>query len=101
MYRNNEHKVTPGCEAEIDSDQPAIYEIRIRGHLGCQWGEWFGGVVVSPEDDGVTLLTGRVVDQAALHGLLKKVRDLGIPLISVNRLTPGQAERPQSKQDRR
>lgn len=61
-----------------------IYQIRIKGHLGPQWKEWFGGVSITLEDNGDTLLSGPVVDQAALHSLLKRVRDLGIPLISVN-----------------
>ena len=69
-------------------DQPVVYQIRIEGHLGPQWTEWFGGMTITPEDNGVTLLTGPVVDQAALHGLLRKVRDLGIPLISATRLKP-------------
>jgi hypothetical protein len=61
-----------------------VYQIRIKGHLGDQWADWFGEVTITLEEDGNTLLTGVVVDQAALHGLLKKVRDLGMPLISVN-----------------
>ena len=68
-----------------------IYQIRIKGHLGHQWTDWFGGLTITLEDNGDTLLTGPVVDQAALHGLLKKVRDLGMPLLSVNRVEPGQA----------
>ena len=63
--------------------QPVIYQIRVKGHLGCQWTEWFGGMTITLEDNGETLLTGPLVDQAAVHGLLKKVRDLGLPLISV------------------
>ena len=66
------------------SGQPMVYQIRIKGHLGDQWADWFGEVTITLEEDGNTLLTGVVVDQAALHGLLKKVRDLGMPLISVN-----------------
>ena len=69
-----------------------IYQIRIKGHLGHQWTDWFGGLTITLEDNGDTLLTGPVVDQAALHGLLKKVRDLGMPLLSVNRVEPGQAD---------
>jgi len=67
----------------IDPDQPVIYEIRIKGHLDHQWTDWFGGLTITLEDNGDTLVTGPVVDQAALHGLLKKVRDLGMPLVSV------------------
>jgi len=71
-----------------------VYQIRLKGHLGHQWTEWFGGLTITLEDDGETLLTGPVVDQAALHGLLRKVRDLGMPLLSVNRVNPGQADAP-------
>ena len=63
-----------------------VYQIRIKGHLGRQWTDWFEGLTITLEDNGETLLTGPVVDQAALHGLLKKVRDLGMPLISVIRV---------------
>ena len=63
--------------------QAKVYQIRVKGHLGCQWSEWFGGLTITLEDNGETLLTGMVVDQAAVHGLLKKVRDLRLPLISV------------------
>ena len=75
-----------------------IYEIRIKGHLGHQWTDWFEGLTITLEDNGETLLTGPVVDDAALHGLLKKVRDLGMPLLSVNRVEPGQADASDVKQ---
>jgi hypothetical protein len=68
-----------------DPSQPEVYQIRIKGHLGPQWADWFGGLSITLEDNGDTVLTGPVVDQAALHGLLKKVRDLGMPLVSVNK----------------
>ena len=67
-----------------DLNEPAVYQIRLQGHLGPEWVAWFGGLTVTLEEHGVTLLAGPVVDQAALHGLLKKVRDLGMPLLSVN-----------------
>jgi hypothetical protein len=79
----------------IDPGQPTIYQIRVKGHLGRQWTDWFDGLTITLEDNGDTLLTGPVVDQAALHGLLKKVRDLGTPLVSVNRVGPDPAERPE------
>ena len=77
--------------SEIDPSQPMVYQIRIKGHLGRHWTDWFGGLTITLEDNGETLLTGPVVDQAALHGVLKKVRDVAMPLLSVNRVTPGQA----------
>ena len=67
-----------------DPGQPMVYEIRIKGHLDRQWTDWFEGLTITLEDNGETLLTGPVVDQAALYGLLRKVRDLGTPLLSVN-----------------
>ena len=73
-------------------DEPGLYEIRLKGHLAARWAGWFEGLAITLEEGGDTLLTGPVVDQAALHGLLKKVRDLGMPLISVNRLEPAQTD---------
>jgi hypothetical protein len=72
-----------------DQHEPGLYEIRIKGHLDDQWSDWFGGLTITLEDNGDTLLTGPVADQAALHGLLKKVRDLGMPLVSVSPVEPG------------
>jgi hypothetical protein len=72
--------------------QPLVYQIRIKGHLGPEWSDWFGGLSITLEDNGETLLTGPVVDQAALHGVLRKVRDLGMPLLSVSRVRPSQAD---------
>ena len=69
--------------------EPELYEIRVRGHLNDRWAEWFEGLTITLEDNGDTLLTGPVIDQAALHGLLKKVRDLGLPLVSVSPVEPG------------
>ena len=75
-----------------------IYQIRIKGHLGPQWADWFGGLTITLEEGGETLLTCPVADQAALYGLLRKVRDLGLPLISVTRAQPDQIDGPASKQ---
>jgi hypothetical protein len=75
-----------------DSNQPVVYEIRIAGHLPAQWSDWFECLSVTLEPDGTTLLSGPVVDQAALYGLLKKVRDTGLTLIAVNQI-PSKQER--------
>lgn len=81
-----------------DQNEPGYYEIRIKGHLDDQWTGWFEGLTLTFEETGDTLLTGLVTDQAALQGLLKKVRDLGMPLISVNPVNPGQANEADAKQ---
>lgn len=72
-----------------DPGQHRVYQIRIKGHLSSLWTEWFEGLTIILEEDGNTLLSGTVIDQAALHGLLKKVRDLGMPLLSVNSVGAG------------
>ena len=77
---------------EIDPGQPVIYQIRLKGHLGRHWTDWFDGFTITALDNGETLLTGPVTDQAALHGLLKKVRDVGMPLLSVVGIKPDQAD---------
>ena len=76
-------------KCDTSTSQPTIYQIRIKGHLGRHWTDWFEGLTITLEENGDTLLTGSVIDQAALFGLLKKVRDVGIPLLSVNRAEPG------------
>ena len=83
---------------KTDPDEPTVYQIRIKGHLGRQWTDWFEGLIITVEANGDTLLTGPVVDQSALHGLLKKVRDLGMPLISVIRIEPDQGDAPDVNQ---
>lgn len=76
-----------------DPDTPRIYQIKLEGHLGREWTDWFDGLTITLDDNGETVLTGQVGDQAALHGLLKKARDLGLPLISVVRV-PSQDDEP-------
>ncbi len=80
-------------DAGRDRDRPLIYQIRIRGHLGQPWQEWFEGLTLTLETDGNTLLTGPVVDQAALYGILKKVSDLGMPLLSVSSTGSGSQDK--------
>ena len=84
--------------SKTDPEESTVYQIRIKGHLGAQWTDWFGSLTLTLEDNGDTLLTGPMVDQAALHGLLRKVRDLSIPLLSVIRVEPGQADASEVKQ---
>jgi hypothetical protein len=90
--------MSKGLKPNTEPGQPTVYQIRIKGHLGRQWTDWFGSVAITLEDNGNTLLTGPVVDQAALHGLLRKVRDLGMPLLSVNRVKPGEADASDAKE---
>ncbi|HSD83948.1 MAG TPA: hypothetical protein VLG46_08830 [Anaerolineae bacterium] len=75
-------------ETTTEYDRPWRCEIRLKGHLDERWADWYEGLTITREENGETRLTGPVVDQTALHGLLRKVRDLGLPLISVNRLEP-------------
>lgn len=74
--------------ATEDHDESRLYEIRLKGHLDGRWADWFGGLTITLEENGVTLLTCPVIDQAALYGLLRKVRDLGLPLVSVCPVEP-------------
>ena len=74
--------------------EPERYEIRFQGHLDARWATWFDGLGLTQVGDGTTVVHGPVADQAALHGLLQKVRDLGLPLVSVTRVGPDQADVP-------
>ena len=84
-------------ETRVSTDEPGSYEIRLKGHLDERWSACFEGLTITLEDNGITLLTGPVIDQAALFGLLRKVRDLGLPLVSVNPVEPGPADAPDVK----
>ena len=76
----------------MQTNEGGSYEIRLKGHLNARWADWFDGLTLTQESDGTTVLSGSVADQAALHGLLTKVRDLGLPLISVTRVTKSRKE---------
>ncbi len=92
--------MTDEQQANPDAHQQMVYQFRIKGHLGTQWMGWFEGLTVILEEDGNTLLSGPVIDQSAMHGILKKIRDLGMPLLSMNpidsdpaaKTDPGQVE---------
>ena len=90
LTNNHRYGVVSDNVDPIRKGQSVVYQIRIKGHLGHQWTDWFEGLTITLEDNGETVLTGPVADQAALHGLLKRVRDLGMPLLSVNRVEPEQ-----------
>jgi len=79
--------------------EPGRYEIRLKGHLDNRWADWFDGLTITRADNGETWLSGPVVDQAALHGLLRKVRDLGLPLVAVIQVDPKQANGPDGNAD--
>ena len=91
--------MTNEINSQGEKAQPMIYQIRIKGHLGRHWTDWFEGLTITALDNGETLLAGPVLDQAALHGLLRKVRDVGMPLVSVMRVKPGQADTSDVKLD--
>ena len=79
------------------ADPGPHYEIRVAGHLAPRWSAWFDGLTVATDDDGTTAIRGPVVDQAALHGLLQKLRDVGIPLVSVTQIHPPQPNEPTAR----
>jgi hypothetical protein len=84
---------------KIEKSRTPVYEIRIKGYLGSQWTDWFEGLTITLEDDGDTLLSGPVADQAALYGLLKKVRDSGMTLLSINRVQDDETHQNNSKKE--
>ena len=73
---------------ESEHDRHEVYQIVVNGHLDSEWSEWFDGLTITPMDSGETILTGLIVDQTALHGVLIKIRDLGLPLLSLKRIAP-------------
>lgn len=86
MTKTTVQVMSNNLKQKTDPSQLTIYQIRIEGHLDDQWTSWFGGMTITLKENGDTLLTGPVADQAALFGLLKKIRDLGLPLISIDRV---------------
>jgi hypothetical protein len=90
--------MTEEQKSKPNANQRMVYEFRIKGHLRQQRMGWFEGLTVTFEEDGNTLLSGPVVDQSALHGILKKIRDLGMPLLSVNSIEPGSQDTPGDEQ---
>jgi hypothetical protein len=90
MTLTDQIAIVKAMEIPIKKDASMNYQIRIEGHLGPQWTDWFEGMIITLEENGEMLISGPVADQAALYGLLKKVRNLGLPLISVNRHSPTQ-----------
>ncbi len=90
--------MSKSIDPEMDVSQPTLYEIRLKGHLGKEWIEWFEGMAITLDDSGETVLTGPIADQSALHGLLKKIRDLGMPLLSVTCVETGSLLSPAKKQ---
>ena len=87
-YRRMSNELDP----QTDRSKPMVYQIRIKGHVSHKWADWLGGLTITLEDNGDTLLTGPVIDQAALYGLLRTIRDLGMPLLSVIHVEPNPAD---------
>ena len=88
MTADNRSTDTHGGASAADHTGYQQYEVRVKGHLGSRWTAWFDELTLTNEDDGITVIRGPVVDQAALHGLLQKLRDVGIPLVSLTQLPP-------------
>ena len=91
--RSTDTRGSASASGHVGSQQ---YEIRVKGHLGPQWAAWFDGLSLVNGDDGITVIRGPVVDQSALHGLLQKLRDVGIPLVSLTQLPPDAAIAPRA-----
>ena len=84
--------MTHEFKTQTEANKAMVYHITIKGHLDGQWSGWFDGLAISPLENGETLLSGPVVDQAALYGLLRKVRDMGLPLLSVHYVSSSESE---------
>jgi hypothetical protein len=96
MQANDSTKRTRSEASAVDQGSPVPYEIRVKGHLDARWAAWFDGLSLTNEGDGATAIRGPLVDQAALHGLLQRLRDLGVPLVSVTQVNPPALTHPSS-----
>ena len=96
-----EDRTTDGTGGASDAGPDGIqqYQIRVKGHLGSRWSAWFDGLTLTSDDDGTTVIHGPVVDQAALHGLLQKLCDVGIPLVSLRQVPHDAATEPPTLDD--
>jgi hypothetical protein len=90
--------MTNNLDPKTDPNEPTVYQIKLRGHVDPEWTDWLAGMTISLRDNGETVLTGPLMDQAALHGLLKKIRDLGVPLLSVMEIERDRADTTDGKQ---
>jgi hypothetical protein len=88
MQANDSTKDARSEASAAKQDNPVHYEIRVKGHLDTRWAAWFDGLSLTNENDGTTAIEGPVADQAALHGLLQRLRDVGVPLLSVTQVNP-------------
>ena len=88
MQANDSRKHADREASAVDQGSPVPYEIRVKGHLDARWAAWFDGLSLTDESDGTTAIRGPLVDQAALHGVLQRLRDLGVPLVSVTQVNP-------------
>jgi hypothetical protein len=96
MRANDGTKGATSQASAVHQDSPQQYEIRVKGHLDARWSAWFDGLSLTTESDGTTTIHGPVVDQAALHGLLQRLRDVGMPLVSVTQVDPTALMHPSS-----
>ena len=94
MQANDSRKHADREASAVDQDGPVQYEIRVKGHLDARWAAWFDGLSLTNDGDGTTAIRGPVVDQAALHGLLQRLGDLGVPLVSVTQVNPTRPDAP-------
>lgn len=98
IVQNKYRLMSNELDPKTDRTQIMVYQIRVKGHVSREWTDWFEGLTITLKDNGETLLTGPMIDQAALHGVLRWIRDLGIPLLSVTYIEPDQTNTTEAKQ---